>query len=385
MVPAGPMAPEDKICIYVYRETNFKGGGRIHQLLLDDKPIGTLTDDNYYRLTLWPGDYHLTVHLPAETFLGEKNPPMSIGEPLRLDTRQAGSTLLYIYEDGQGFRSKPISQPALAGLAARRILAADLSTRDTARLKQFMNTRYDGPEKFSKPDGRGTLTWPDGSRYVGIFEHGIPTPKGRFYYPDGSFYMGRIFQGRPKGAGAWMDTDGKVLFAGRFVDEKPHGEGVRTGKQGPELCVFDHGEDVTPDIKALTSESVTDQEAQLLAFIYGDEGQIPEEEKPEPLSDESLNEGMPDERNASNDGAGASTNNQNEAVSKPLDRGQFELLLEETRLRRRWALRNMIVEEQTARIAERRAWCEKERSFQHKWCTCAPFDPEAGKWQECSR
>ena len=40
--------------------------------------------------------------------------------------------------------------------------------------------------------GKGTLTWPDGSRYEGEFYDGHLQGEGTFTWPDGSSYKGEM-------------------------------------------------------------------------------------------------------------------------------------------------------------------------------------------------
>jgi hypothetical protein len=53
------------LVLFFFRESSYKGLGRIHELKIDDEPIGPLTSDNYFRIELWPGDYQFSVHLPS--------------------------------------------------------------------------------------------------------------------------------------------------------------------------------------------------------------------------------------------------------------------------------------------------------------------------------
>ncbi|MBT8338725.1 MAG: hypothetical protein HKP58_05495 [Desulfatitalea sp.] len=382
----GTHAPADKVAVYIYRESNYKGGGRTHLLQLDDRTLGPLTGDNYYRMVLWPGHYYLNVHLPAESFLGEKNPPVSVGQRLLLEPRLAGRTFVYVYEDGAGLRYEETTRAAADELEASRVLAKDFGVRDTARLKSFMRAGYDGPEMFGSPHGQGTLTWPDGCRYVGIFDHGALTETGKFYFSDGRIFMGQLFQGRPKGKGALFTPTGQVLFAGTFRDEKPHGIGFRSGRQGPELCRFEHGEDVTPAIEFLAEAAAEDQEAQLLAFFFGEAEVAAEAEQTATPTD--VLPHAPEEHTETTDPPSYMPDpvtSSETAAPETLDRDQFIKMLTETRRRRGRAMRDMVIQKQQVKIEAQRAWCENEWAHGRRRCICAPFDPESGQWQSCKK
>ena len=47
---------------------------------------------------------------------------------------------------------------------------------------------YTGEIKNGKPNGTGSITFPDGDKYVGEFKDGLPNGKGTFFFPDGSKY-----------------------------------------------------------------------------------------------------------------------------------------------------------------------------------------------------
>jgi hypothetical protein len=266
-IPAGPagdsvhdgivsgLPTADTVTLLFFRQANYSGGGRIHILRLDDHDIGELTADNYFRLEVWPGQYRLAVFLPAETFFGQTQPAMSIGDNVCFDAEDAGAVYVYQYTDGMGHRGFTRRRlPGPPDFLSGRSLGAHLTARDTAQVPMYFSARYDGPAVHGRPHGRGTLTWPDGASYNGVFEHGIATGKAKFHFPDGRVFMGIYTRGRPQGPGVLMTPEGRILFAGRFIDEKPHGVGLRTGKKGPEFCIFDHGRDATESFRELAGE-----------------------------------------------------------------------------------------------------------------------------------
>jgi hypothetical protein len=319
--PANGSPNTDTVTIFFFRQPNYMGGGRIHMLRLDGHAIGELTGDNYYRLELWPGEYQFTVFLPSEIFFGQTNPPMSISDRVFLEPGDAGAAFTYQFTDGMGDRGfqrrrVTVRPTALAG----RSMAARLTARDTAQVTSWLNARYDGPAIHGRPHGRGTLTWPDGGVYKGIFEHGCPTGKARFYFPNGQVFMGVFAKGRPESPGILMAPDGHILFAGRFVDEKPNGVGLRTGTTGPEFCIFDHGRDTTKSFRQLAAETMD-----------------PSVDTPRII-----------------------------------------------RWLRELAKAKELKKDHQAAIQRERTWCREEFDLGRNLCGCAPLAPDFDNWQECA-
>lgn len=352
---ASSLKPDkDKVMVYVYRIANFRGGGRTHMLQIDGRTLGRLTGDNYFRLELWPGRYHLNVHLPKETFLGQTSPAMNTGYPMNLTPREVGKSFVYIYEDGQNIRRQEADNTLLAAMQQQRTMATALNVEETAHVKEFFDTRYEGPEMHGQPHGRGVLYWEDGSRYEGVFHYGQLTQEGKFYFPDGRIYMGRLDKGRPKGSGVLMSPSGDVLYAGPFKDEQPHGTGIRTTKEGPAYCNFEEGVDVTPSFFDL-AEAAADQEERVEIKRFYTYWPSPEM-------------------------TGA------DADYLELYNIVYQKLLEdlkESRKRREDAAYSELAKAHQARIDLERTWCEKEFGQDRKWCVCAPFDEKVREWEAC--
>lgn len=366
--PPGKLVDESgQVSVYIYRNANFAGGGRMHLLQIDGRTLGPLTDSNYYHIYLWPGRYHLNIHLPAEDFLGQSKPALNKSLGLVLPNRFAGNTFIYVYTDGQSFRRLDGTTAGLDAFTGERSLAKYLEAEQTAQVTEFLDTRYDGPSLLGKPHGRGTLTWDDGCRYEGVFDYGQLTPEGKFYFADGRIYMGQLHKGRPKGRGILLSPEGRVMYAGFFVDEVPHGRGIRQGSHGPEYCNYAHGTDITKSILQLADEAFKAEENTLEALIK-------EQEAAEAMA----------EQGGGTAPAGAEAEAEPETPAEP----DYHKQLEHMQLYRQWriiVMRKAIAAEHQADLDQEKAWCDDELAHGRDWCICAPFDQDAGQWKACMR
>jgi hypothetical protein len=72
--------------------------------------------------------------------------------------------------------------------------------------------KYQGQVKDGKPNGLGSLTYPDGSKYVGEYKDGKRHGQGTSTWSDGRKYVGEYKDGIPNGQGT--HTFGKGDFEG---------------------------------------------------------------------------------------------------------------------------------------------------------------------------
>ena len=66
-------------------------------------------------------------------------------------------------------------------------------------------------------NGKGTMIYPDGRKYVGDFKLGKRTGSGAMTYPDGRHYVGKFQDGELTGQGTLISPDGKK-WVGNFKD-----------------------------------------------------------------------------------------------------------------------------------------------------------------------
>jgi hypothetical protein len=78
---------------------------------------------------------------------------------------------------------------------------------------------------------QGTLTGPDGSKYVGAFKDDKFHGQGTFTTSDGIIYVGEWKDGKQNGQGTVTLPDGEK-YVGAFKDNKFHGKGTLTNANG---------------------------------------------------------------------------------------------------------------------------------------------------------
>lgn len=363
--PHGPSqrlvdVPSGQVSLYFFRKANYIGEGRIHLLQIDDRTLGSLTDANYYHLMLWPGHYQLNVHLPPENFLGQTKPAINKSRSLVLEPRHAGRTFFWIYQDGSGFQHIDAQTHAVTALVTQRTLAMALKAEETAHVDRFLDTRYKGPSLFGKPHGKGTLLWEDGCRYEGVFTYGLLAEEGKFFFPDRRIYMGQLHKGRPRGRGVLMSPQGRVLYAGPFTDEVPHGRGIRQGPGGPEYCTFHHGVDTSKSIRQLAEDALDAEENAVRDLIQASSSPLlVTEESTESVEDLEVSE----------------TSDPNQKLKRLLRNRDWRTVV----------MRKAIAAEHAEALEQERSWCQDELAQKRDWCICAPFDPQAGEWLSCKR
>lgn len=372
----------DTFVIYFYREANYSGAGRVHLLKIDGKEIGPIGAENYYRLELWPGEYHLSVYLPAEDFLGRITPATHISMQLDISPVRVPGTDMYIYRDGYGIdRVTSVDAFTISRLLSKRKRSASLCARDTAQVKFLHGARYDGPSFQGKAHGVGTLTWEDGNVFNGRFEYGSLTTEGKFSIPNGKIYMGPNSKGRPIGPGIWMTPSGQITYAGEFLNEVPHGTGVRSGVKGPQFCEYYHGEDITKTLRQIVIETIKEEdqrEAEQIAkkLAWKDvviiEGIPSAEDQDRLITDMDLD--WPD-----------FTKSKNMATPDPAEAMGPLVVEEQIPYLRILAKQKEVERDIQDRIETMQTWCQEEFLIGRRLCVCAPFAKNFDRWDSCEK
>ena len=88
---------------------------------------------------------------------------------------------------------------------------------------------YDGALKDGKINGKGTLTWPDGTKYVGELKDGAPDGEGAFTFFGGTKYVGEFKDGKFDGKGT-LPRESGYKYVGEFKNSKLNGQSPYRGK-----------------------------------------------------------------------------------------------------------------------------------------------------------
>jgi hypothetical protein len=96
----------------------------------------------------------------------------------------------------------------------------------------FTGATYQGDMEDNMPHGQGTMTFPNGDKYVGHFVCGEKHGYGKLTTLGGcSEYVGGFNKGKRSGKGVEFtvhDGYGTWTYQGEFKDDKPHGLGTET-------------------------------------------------------------------------------------------------------------------------------------------------------------
>ena len=90
---------------------------------------------------------------------------------------------------------------------------------------------YEGEAVEKIPNGKGIITFKDGSRYEGIFINGVLTGQVKCTLDNGDVYEGEFEKDEPNGYGKMISTDG-YIYEGAFLDGNFHGRGKLTHNDG---------------------------------------------------------------------------------------------------------------------------------------------------------
>ncbi len=77
------------------------------------------------------------------------------------------------------------------------------------------NSKYIGDFRNGRPNGQGTLTWPDGTKYMGQFLDGNVWGQGTLTWTNGDKYIGEFHGGKMDGIGTFIWANGQT-YTGKF-------------------------------------------------------------------------------------------------------------------------------------------------------------------------
>lgn len=124
-------------------------------------------------------------------------------------------------------RPVPPLPPSLPGVPPLRPSHLVTDVTGTASLRLSLNAiGFSGDVVNGIPNGSGTLTLADGTRYKGGFSDGKLIGKGVYDFPDGSHYEGDVLNGLRHGSGTFVFAGGVARYEGEWKFGKRSGEGV---------------------------------------------------------------------------------------------------------------------------------------------------------------
>ncbi|KAL7133496.1 hypothetical protein ABFS83_12G144600 [Erythranthe nasuta] len=91
--------------------------------------------------------------------------------------------------------------------------------------------QYSGSLVGNSPEGSGTYTWSDGSKYEGQWRFGVRHGYGKLQWPSGAFYEGEFSGGYINGSGLYTRSD-RAVYNGRWRLNLKHGLGYQTYPNG---------------------------------------------------------------------------------------------------------------------------------------------------------
>lgn len=103
---------------------------------------------------------------------------------------------------------------------------------------EYVTTSWSSGDKYigykdsddGERHGIGLYYWPDGEVYAGYFEDNYRDGYGMYIEPDGyyfnncpgaKYYVGNWHKGKMQGTGTCYDKDGKLIYYGKFYNDKP--------------------------------------------------------------------------------------------------------------------------------------------------------------------
>ncbi len=102
---------------------------------------------------------------------------------------------------------------------------------------------YDGLLKNHLCEGKGTIYYDNGDKFVGTFINGYKEGLGVTFYTDGYYHRGYYHLGLKNGIGFIFETNtNKLRFEGVYKNDKFHGRGILYMADGDIICsLFNNG------------------------------------------------------------------------------------------------------------------------------------------------
>ena len=96
---------------------------------------------------------------------------------------------------------------------------------------EFNKGIYEGEAVDNVPNGKGKLTWSDGTCYEGTFVNGVLSGMTRCTLDNGDIFIGEFKNDEPNGKGILI-SNGVPIYEGEFLNGAFHGHGTRILENG---------------------------------------------------------------------------------------------------------------------------------------------------------
>ncbi|KAL1021859.1 hypothetical protein UPYG_G00018960 [Umbra pygmaea] len=168
------------------------------------------------------GLYGLKVISPEETFALLACSPMEKAKWLRSINQAVDQAIIGV--------EKEAGQPGLGGGKRMEPPISRTASYTFYKDSHLKDATYEGRWVAGKPNGRGTVKWPDGRMYTGTFKNGLEDGFGEYIIPNKTLskndhYQGHWKDGKMHGLGTYKYATGE-LYEGFFQDNMRHGHGV---------------------------------------------------------------------------------------------------------------------------------------------------------------
>ena len=104
-------------------------------------------------------------------------------------------------------------------------------TNDNIMVYTKRNFYYKGSVVNGLFSGQGSLTNPNGDKYIGQFKDGKVTGQGTFTWTNGDEYNGNWKDGKRNGQGTFTSSNGNK-YNGNWKNDKRNGQGTFTSSNG---------------------------------------------------------------------------------------------------------------------------------------------------------
>jgi clan AA aspartic protease (TIGR02281 family) len=118
---------------------------------------------------------------------------------------------------------------------------------------------YVGEWHGNRPNGHGTLTWPDGTKYAGQFHDGSISGQGVFAWANGDKYVGEFHGGKMDGMGTLVWSNGQK-YVGTFSAGAMTGQGTMFAADGSVVSLAT----TTPSLSPIENQESSSEEEVLL-------------------------------------------------------------------------------------------------------------------------